>query len=115
MTFNHVFISSDSTVPLIPYMNHGIITRIEPNARNPYLIGDGLGWINNESIISNDYLSNPTYKGDSLVEALKQIGYDTTFESRKKLAQLNGINDYTGTAKQNLELLQLLRIGQLKQ
>ncbi|MCD7808589.1 MAG: glycoside hydrolase family 25 protein [Erysipelotrichaceae bacterium] len=115
VTFNHVFISSDSTVPLIPYMNHGTITKIEPNARNPYLIGEGLGWINNESIISNDYLSNSTYKGDSLVEALKQIGYDTTFESRKKLAQLNGINDYTGTAKQNLELLQLLKIGQLKQ
>ncbi|MCD7840548.1 MAG: glycoside hydrolase family 25 protein [Erysipelotrichaceae bacterium] len=116
VSFDHVYISSDSTVPLIPYRNHGIITRIVANARNPYLIGDGLGWINNESIIDNTtYLSNPTYYGQSLVEALKQIGYDSSFDSRKNLAQMSGIDNYTGSAKQNLELLKLLKLGQLKQ
>ncbi|MCD8028904.1 MAG: hypothetical protein LUF02_09675 [Erysipelotrichaceae bacterium] len=116
VSFDHVYISSDSTVPLVPYRNHGIITRIVDDARNPYLIGDGLGWINNESIISNaNYLSNPSYYGQSLVEALKQIGYNTSFEIRKQLAQMNGIDNYTGSANQNLELLRLLKLGQLKQ
>ena len=115
VTFDHVFISSESSVPLIPYMNHGTITRIIPDARNPYLIGNGLGWVNNESITGTlRYLSHPTYRGDSLVDALNHIGVDSTFESRKNLALKNGINDYTGSARQNLELLQLLKDGRLK-
>lgn len=116
VTFDHVFISSDSSIPLIPYMNHGTITRIVENARNPYLIGNGLGWINNESITGiMRYLSNPTYRGDSFVDALTQIGVDASFESRRKIAQNNGIDNYTGSAKQNLELLRLLKEGRLKQ
>lgn len=115
VTFDHVFISSESTIPLIPYMNHGTITRIVENARNPYLIGDGLGWVNNESITGTvQYLSHPTYQGDSLVDALTQIGVDASFASRKEIAKLNGITDYTGSAKQNLELLRLLQEGRLK-
>ena len=79
VTFNHVYISSDSSIPLIPYMNHGTITRVVPNARNPYLIGNGLGWVNNDSITGTlTYLSNPTYRGDSLVDALTQIGVDAS-------------------------------------
>ena len=114
--FDHVFISSDSSVPLIPYMNHGTITRIVPHARNPYLIGNGLGWINNESITGMmQYLSHPTYRGDSLVDALVQIGVDASFQNRARLARLNGIENYTGSAKQNLELLQLLKDGKLRQ
>ena len=115
VTFNHVFISSDSSVPLVPYMNHGTITRVVPNARNPYLIGNGLGWVNNESITGTlRYLSHPTYRGDSLVDALSQIGVDSSFASRKDLAQKNGIENYTGSARQNLELLRLLQEGRLK-
>ncbi len=116
ITFDHVFISSDSTVPLIPYMNHGTITRIQEGARNPYLIGDGLGWVNNESITGTmRYLSNPTYRGDSFVDALVQIGIDASFENRKRIAQANGIDNYTGSARQNLELLRLLQEGRLRQ
>lgn len=116
VTFNHVYISSDSSIPLIPYMNHGTITRIVAGARNPYLIGNGLGWVNNESITGTmRYLSNPTYRGDSLVDALTQIGVDASFASRRDLARKNGIENYTGSAKQNLELLQLLREGRLRQ
>ena len=59
-------------------------------------------------------MSHPTYRGDSLVDALNHIGVDSTFESRKNLALKNGINDYTGSARQNLELLQLLKDGRLK-
>lgn len=116
VAFNHVYISSDSSIPLIPYMNHGTITRVVPNARNPYLIGNGLGWVNNDSITGTlTYLSNPTYRGDSLVDALTQIGVDASFASRREIARRNGIENYTGSARQNLELLRLLREGRLKQ
>lgn len=116
VTFNHVYISSESSIPLIPYMDHGTITRIVKNARNPYLIGNGLGWVNDESITGTlKYLSNPTYRGDSIVDALSQIGVDASFSSRRDLARKNGIDNYTGSAKQNLELLRLLKEGRLKQ
>lgn len=116
VTFNRVFISSDSSIPLIPYMNHGTITRVVEQARNPYLIGNGLGWVNNESITGVlKYLSNPTYKGDSIVDALTQIGVDASMESRKRIAEVNGIENYTGSQRQNLELLRLLKEGRLKQ
>ncbi|MFR7590692.1 MAG: GH25 family lysozyme [Longibaculum sp.] len=116
VTFNHVYISSESSIPLIPYMNHGTITRIVEGARNPYLIGNGLGWVNNDSITGTmRYLSNPTFRGDSLVDALTQIGVDASFASRREIARRNGIDNYTGSAKQNLELLRLLKEGRLKQ
>lgn len=114
--FNHVYISSESNNPLIPYRNSGTISRVVPGTRNPYLIGDGLGWVNDDSIIGlSGYLSNPTYQGDSLVNALVEIGVDASFDSRNRIAQNNGINDYTGSAKQNLALLQLLKEGKLRQ
>ena len=43
--------SSESTTPLSPYSNEGTITRIVEGARNPYLIGDGLGWVNEGNIL----------------------------------------------------------------
>ncbi len=116
VTFDRVFISSESTIPLIPYMNHGTITRVVSQARNPYLIGNGLGWVNRDSITGTlRYLSHPTYQGDSLTDALTEIGVDASFASRKSIANKNGIDDYTGSARQNLELLQLLKEGRLKQ
>lgn len=115
VTFEYVFISSDSTMPLIPYMNHGTITRIQQGARNPYLIGEGLGWVTNETITGTiRYLSNSTFTGDSLVDALKEIGVDPTFETRRQLAILNGIDDYVGSGRQNHDLLTLLKEGRLK-
>lgn len=115
VTFNHVYISSDSTMPLIPYMNHGTITRIQEGARNPYLIGDGLGWVNNDSIVGTlRYLSNPTYRGDSIVNALTEIGIDASFDNRNRIAMLNGIDNYQGSARQNNELLTLLKEGRLR-
>ncbi len=59
------------------------------------------------------YLSNPNYKGTSIVDALNQIKVDTSFEYRKKLAVKNNIKDYTGTAKQNKQLLDRLVAGKL--
>lgn len=59
------------------------------------------------------YLSNKTYKGQSIVAALKQIKVDSSFAYRKKLAAANGIKNYEGTASQNTKLLNLLKKGEL--
>lgn len=112
--FNYVFLTSESKNPLRPYRNIGKITRIEKNARNPYLIGEDQGWVNDQVIEGKiNYLSNPDYIGDSFVNALKQINVNTSFENRKRIANLNGIVNYVGSANQNLELLQLLKDGRL--
>ena len=49
--------------------------------------------------------------GNSIVDYLKSIGQDSSFANRKKLAAQYGINNYSGTAAQNLELLNKLRGG----
>lgn len=112
--FSYVFLTSESSNPLRPYRNVGKITRIVKNTRNPYLIGNDQGWVNDQVIEGRvSYLSNPNYVGDSLVGALQQINVDTSFENRQHLAKLNGITNYVGSAAQNLQLLQLLKEGKL--
>ena len=59
------------------------------------------------------YLSNKTYKGSSLVDALNQIKVDSSYSYRSKLAKANGIKNYTGTAEQNKKMLDLLKKGKL--
>lgn len=59
------------------------------------------------------YLSNPNYKGDSIVDALNQIGVDSSFANRKKLAAKNNIKDYTGRASENKRMLDKLKVGRL--
>ena len=50
----------------------------------------------------------------SIVSALQSIGEDdTSFEHRKVIALVNGINDYKGSAAQNTYLLNLLKQGKL--
>lgn len=60
------------------------------------------------------YLENSSYKGNSIVDALKQIGIDSSFEHRKLLAQKNNITNYRGTPEQNTKMLNLLKRGKLK-
>ena len=43
-----------------------------------------------ELFLKTNYLSNKTYKGVSLVDALKQIKVDASFSNRKRLAKNNG-------------------------
>lgn len=61
----------------------------------------------------NGYLY-ANYNGSSIVDALKSIGYDSSYNSRKNLAALNGISGYTGTPSQNTTMLNLLKQGKLK-
>lgn len=50
----------------------------------------------------------------SIVDALKATGVDSSMATRKKIAQANGISNYTGTASQNVALLNKLKAGTLK-
>ena len=57
----------------------------------------------------------PKYKGKSksLVDALKSLGINSGKNNRKRIATLNGIKNYTGTATQNTKLRNLLKRGTL--
>lgn len=50
-----------------------------------------------------------TYNGSSLVDYLGTIKQDTSYTYRAKLAAEKGIQNYTGTADQNTQLLKTLR------
>lgn len=60
------------------------------------------------------YLNNESYHGDSIVDGLKNLGINSSFEHRKVIAQQNGIENYKGTFKENVYLLNLLKNNQLK-
>lgn len=50
VSYGTIYASSDSDKGLKPAYNSGEITKIVPGARNPYLIGNGTGWINDGCI-----------------------------------------------------------------
>jgi hypothetical protein len=50
-----------------------------------------------------------SYTGPSIVDYLKSVGQASDFSSRTQLAKQHGITNYTGTAAQNTQLLNLLR------
>lgn len=58
-------------------------------------------------------VNTTSYNGSSIVDALNSVGVDSSFGNRKKIAQLNGINSYKGTANQNMTLLNLFKTGRL--
>lgn len=65
--------------------------------------------------VSNSSLY-PIYKGSttSIVKALQEVGEkDTSFDHREKIAVVNSIFDYKGTAAQNTQMLNLLKQGRL--
>ena len=85
-----------------------------------------MGWERFLNIVRSKLGANPTptpapstskgstiYDGNSLVDGLKSIGVDSSFSNRKKIAELNGISNYTGTPEQNTYLLNLLKQGKL--
>lgn len=50
---------------------------------------------------------------ESIALALESIGVDGSKEYRTKIAAVNGIENYTGTAEQNIQMLDLLKAGKL--
>ena len=49
----------------------------------------------------------------SISEALSKIGVSGSYANRERIAEINGIQDYNGTAQQNIHLLNLLKKGKL--
>ena len=62
----------------------------------------------------NDNYYKTDYKGLSFVDGLKSIGVDSSFVNRKRIAAANGIDNYTGSAIQNIKLLNMLKKGNLR-
>lgn len=116
VTINGVYVSSTSTNKLKPNITEGKITKIIENAKNPYLLNEGkIGWVNDECIIDTIiYLSNKKYSGYSIVDALKQIDINSSYDFRSRLAQINGVVNYVGSSEQNIKLLKMLKNGELK-
>ena len=58
----------------------------------------------------------PRYTGTSasIVTALNAVGANSSYAVRKLIARENGIAGYVGSAKQNTQMLQLLKSGKLK-
>ena len=58
----------------------------------------------------------PQYLGNSqsIANTLNAMGFDGSFDNRKKIAIKNGITGYKGTYAQNVQLMKLLKEGKLK-
>ena len=68
--------------------NHGVITKIQDGARNPYLLDNGLCWVNDGDIrgLYQEAQYYTVKSGDTLSGIAAKYG--TTYQ---KLAQMNGI------------------------
>lgn len=77
------------------------ITDIKENEKTPIKIEEEV------------YLENKAYKKGSIVDGLKEIGINSSYDYRALLAEKNGITNYHGSFKQNVELLNLLKEGKL--
>lgn len=66
------------------------------------------------SNIQTEYLNANNYKHGSIVDALKSIGINSSYNYRKKLAKANNIKNYHGSYFQNIQMLNLLKQGKLK-
>ena len=54
VSYHIIYASSTSENELTPSITEGTITNIITSARNPYLINDGTGWINDDCIVENN-------------------------------------------------------------
>lgn len=77
--------------------------------QNSRLLSMMRGSSNSES--SNDYFEK--FSSNSIVDGLKSIGEDSSFNNRQRIARANGISNYEGTASQNDKLCSLGRRGEL--
>lgn len=57
----------------------------------------------------NELPNLSSYNGNSIVDGLNSVGYDSSYASRKELATKLGISNYSGTAEQNLKMIELLK------
>lgn len=94
----------------------GTITIVKQGASKPYHI-DKLGWVAEADIkkqtASVSYYKKCSSKETSIVDALKEIGVDSSLSYRKKIAKANGITLFVGLPSQNTKMLNLLKQGKL--
>ena len=62
---------------------------------------------------NSPYFPIPNYKGCSIVDALKNIGSESSYNYRCTIAAKNGIYGYNGRPDQNVHMLNLLKSGNL--
>ena len=69
--------------------------------------------INKKINPDSQYFPPTPYKDYSIVDGLKAIGADSSYDYREKIAEKNGIESYLGTPQQNTVMLNLLKEGKL--
>lgn len=80
-----------------------------PSGWNYHLRYKGTSSNSNTSNKTNNYSKLlQGYTGNSIVDAFKSKGLDSSYANRKKYAQAVGISNYKGTKEQNTKLLKLL-------
>lgn len=98
----------------------GTITKVLTNGcHNPYLLDNGeIGWCNDGDIrgyaTEEEYYPACNPNETSIVDGLKSIGVDSSFENRKKIAIANAVYNYVGSSSQNERLLVKLKSGILR-
>lgn len=65
------------------------------------------------SYSTNHYFSACSSSYKSIQDALISIGADGSYANRKNIAAINGISNYSGSQSQNVQMLDLLKAGQL--
>lgn len=80
--YNSIYSSSSSSDALTPVYTSGTITSIAGGARNPYLINDGTGWINDDCIIK---------------ESISGGNASENRISKGSIVRFTGSTDYYGT------------------
>lgn len=62
-------------------------------------------------VVEPEFYDTPEF---TLIDSLNKIGVDSSYNNRKRIAIANGIQNYSGTAAQNTEMLSMLNDGILK-
>lgn len=112
----YLYKTSNSTKPSSTIKNKKTqITKISEKSKHQYNTTGNLGWMDESSIKLNviEYYPKTSYKGGSIVDGLKSIKVDSSFNNRKKIAKANGIGIYLSLGSQNIKLLKLLKNGKL--
>ena len=83
VSYNKIYSTSSSDEALTPLFTTGTITNVIYNARNPYLIDNGTGWINDDCIVNSSPSQEET-TGNNITEGdvVKFVGstdYDGTY------------------------------------
>lgn len=83
VTYTKIYASSSSKTALNPYYKSGKITKVAKGARNPYLIGDGIGWVNDDVITKKGNTTSAIKKGDKvkIKKGAKDMNTGSTYAS----------------------------------